>query len=317
MQGVAGLIQEAAGKLLLDKQVGLVIGFSRGSLPLRSAPCFIRRPDEAEKLVWDRSCENNLANYLRRYRQKVAVVAKGCDSRAIVALLQEKQLERENIYIIGVPCSGMIDRKKVKRLLGGKELLEIEEKREKILLKAKGISKEISSRELLHESCRACRYPNPVLYDQLIGEPVAQWSAGDFNEVLAFEERTAQEKKERLAEELSKCIRCYACRNACPMCYCGECFADCSTPQWVGKGAQAEDNLIFQAVRVFHLAGRCVDCGACERACPMDIHLSLLTRKMVKDVRELYGFEAGVDPEAAPPLAVFSANDAQDFLFEE
>ena len=103
-------IREAARKLLRDGQVQVVIGFERGSLPLRSRPCFVRREENADRLVWDGFCETDVARYLPKRKEKAAIVAKGCDSRALVELIKENQVVRDQVVIIGVPCKGMIDR---------------------------------------------------------------------------------------------------------------------------------------------------------------------------------------------------------------
>ncbi|MFZ5632437.1 MAG: Coenzyme F420 hydrogenase/dehydrogenase, beta subunit C-terminal domain [Bacillota bacterium] len=317
MQKLTKAIQEAARKLLEEKKVDLVVGFTGGSLPLRSTPCFVRKPGEAGMLIWDNSCENNLANYLRKREDKVAVVAKGCDVRAIVTLIQENQINRENLYIIGVPCSGMVDRAKVDEAIGGKDLLEVEDKGAALVLKGKGFATEVKLEDLLHDTCKVCRYGNPVVYDMLAGDPVPAKPGDTFADVAAFEALSPAERRAALAAEFSKCIRCYACRNACPMCYCTECFVDCSTPVWIKKTPDVEDNIIFQAGRVFHSAGRCADCGACDRACPMGINLRAMTRKMVKEVKELFGVDAGVSLEEKPALATFRADDPQPFLVKE
>jgi ferredoxin len=317
MQNITNLVQDAAKKLLEDKTVDLVVGFSGGSLPLRSTPCFIRTPEDTAKLVWDLSCENNLANYLRKKNQKIGVVAKGCDTRSIVALIKENQIDRDKVYIIGVPCSGMVDRNKVEQLLEGKELLEITRDGDTLALKGKGFSKTAGISELLHNSCRSCGHPNPVLFDQMIGEPVAAGEVDTFADITEMEAKAAADRRAFFTDQFSKCIRCYACRNACPMCYCEECFVDCSTPEWIGKTIDPQDSMLFQIGRVFHLAGRCVDCGACERACPMGINLTLLNRKLVKDVKDLFGAEAGLSLDDKAVLDTFAPDDPQPFLVKE
>ncbi|MBM7856201.1 Na+-translocating ferredoxin:NAD+ oxidoreductase RnfC subunit [Desulfohalotomaculum tongense] len=317
MQNLSKVIQDTAKKLLEEKKVDLVVGFAKGSLPLRSTPYFARTVEEAGELIWNEYCENNLANYLRKREEKVAVVAKGCDVRAIVALMKENQIDREKLYIIGVPCQGMIDRGKASELVGGREILEAEINGEEVVLKGRGFEEKSSRKELLYDTCARCAYGNPVIYDELVGEEVPAKEVS-FKEVEEFEALSAEERAEFLAKEMEKCIRCYACRNACPMCYCEECFVDSSRPQWISKRANSvKDNLIFQGVRVFHQLGRCADCGACERACPMGIKLSLLTRKGVKDVKEIFGYEAGLNPDDKPVLSDFSTEDPQPFLMKE
>lgn len=317
MQELAAAIRETARKLLEEKTVDLVIGFAAGSLPLRSTPCFVRKPEDAAKLTFDAGCENNLANYLRQRNEKVAVVAKGCDTRAIVVLLQENQIKRENLYVIGVPCQGMVDRVKIDALLDGQDLLSGQVQGENVILQTAAGEKQVALADVLHDTCKTCQHGTPVIYDVLLGEPVQPRQADNFEDVKAFEALSPAERKARLTEEFSKCIRCYACRNACPMCYCSECFVDCSTPAWIRKSVDPADNLMFQAVRVFHLAGRCADCGACDRACPMGLNLRTMTRKLVMDVKELFGYEAGVNLEAKPALSEFAFDDPQPFLVKE
>ncbi|MCQ2559485.1 MAG: Coenzyme F420 hydrogenase/dehydrogenase, beta subunit C-terminal domain [Clostridia bacterium] len=316
MQKITAAIQEAAKKLLSEGKVDLVVGFSEGTLPLRGTPCFIRKAEDVSLLTWNYGCENNLANYLRNKSEKIAVVAKGCDTRAIVALMKENQINRDNLYIIGIPCSGMIDRNKVAEVTDGRDITAAEANGDVIVLKGQDFSVEANLNDLYHDTCQTCGFGTPVIYDELIGEPVPA-KESHFDDVAAFEALPALERNKIIAQDLSKCIRCYACRNVCPMCYCNECFVDCSSPQWIGKAPNTSDNIMFQAVRVLHLAGRCVDCGACDRACPMGINLRGLTRKMVKEVKAMFNFEAGIDLEAKPALADYSVDDPETFLVKE
>ncbi len=316
MQKITAAIQEAARKLLTEGKVDMVVGFSEGTLPLRGTPCFIRKAEDVSLLTWNYGCENNLANYLRNKPEKIAVVAKGCDARAIVALMQENQINRDNLYIIGIPCKGMIDRNKAADLAGGRDIIEAEANGEVMVFKGRDFSVEASLDDLYHDTCKTCGFGTPVIYDELIGEPVPA-KESNFDDVAAFEALPALERNKIIAQDLSKCIRCYACRNVCPMCYCNECFVDCSSPKWIGKAPNVSDNIMFQAVRVLHLAGRCVDCGACDRACPMGINLRGLTRKMVKEVKAMFNFEAGIALNAKPALADYSVDDPETFLVKE
>jgi len=54
--------------------------------------------------------------------------------------------------------------------------------------------------------------------------------------------------------------------------------------------------MIFHLTRAIHLAGRCVDCGACTRACPAGVNLSILNRKLAKDVKVYFSLETGMIP---------------------
>jgi len=316
MQDVQKKIREEARNLLAARKVDLVIGFEKGTIPCRTSPVFVHKEDDVGKLVWNSFCEMNLATYLTKIdkNKKVAVVAKGCDSRSIVALLVEGQVKREKITVIGIPCQGMVDRRKIERKVEG-EILEAEEENGKILVKGSSFEKVFKKEDYLYSSCRVCKHRNPSIYDILIGEKVKENTQVDeYADVIEYEKKSPDERWQYFEKEIGRCIRCYACRQACPTCYCEECFVDSSNPKWIDKGVDFSDLAIWHIIRAYHQAGRCVDCGSCERACPMEINLRFLTRKINKEVKDYFNFEAGLDPATPPPLATFSVEDRQDFI---
>jgi ferredoxin len=107
-----------------------------------------------------------------------------------------------------------------------------------------------------------------------------------------------QERFNRWMYEFQKCIKCYGCRDICPVCFCTECSLE--HKELIGTGNLPPDVPIFHLVRAVHMAGRCVDCGLCEEACPADIPLRLLYRKVNEIVTELFGYHTGVSSEQAP-----------------
>lgn len=314
MQELTNKIREVARDLLKQKSVDLIIGFAQGTIPLCSTPCFVRQDDEVDRLIWDSFCENNLSKYLVKRSNKIAIVAKGCDTRAVVELIKENQISRDQIVIIGVPCQGMVDRRLVESALNGKEIQEAEEKNGELIIKGKNFEQVLNRDEFLCPSCKTCTHSNPVIYDILVGDPVTEIDTKPYLDVVEFEALTPEEQGEYFSREFAKCIRCYACRNACPLCYCQECFVDSSKPQWIGKTTNASDTAIFHIMRAFHLAGRCVECGACERACPMGVDIRKLNRKLSKDVKERFDYEAGLSLEQVAPLSTFQPDDAEDFM---
>lgn len=308
-------IKEAVRKLFEEEKVDLVIGYEKGTLPLRSAPCFVKNAEDAEKLIWNSGCENNLATYIPGMKKKIGIIAKGCDSRSLVGHIKEKQIERENLIIIGVPCHGMLDRKSVDNVIAGREITAIEETPDEIILKGDNFEEKIAKKALLPDNCITCSHRNPVLYDVLIGEAVEEnKDVDEFEKIKEYEAKTSDERWDYFSKEIGKCIRCYACRNACPLCYCKECCVDSSQPQWFGKSVALSDTQVFHIMRAFHVAGRCVDCGACVRACPMEVDLRFLNKKVEKDVRELFDFEAGINLDEPPPLSVFRPDDPEEFI---
>jgi len=315
MENVEESIRGIARKLLSDKKVDLIIGYEQGSLPLRTTPCFIDKIEDVQRLVWNACCDANLSKYVIGRKEKVGIIAKGCDARSMVACIVEKQVPRENVVIIGVPCLGVIDRKKVESKLEGKEILEAMVEDEEIRVKGEDFEVVLPKKDFLCDSCVTCKHRNPPIYDVFAGEKVPEISDVDeFAEISKIESMSAEERWEHFKEELSKCIRCYACRNVCPLCYCNVCFVDQTMPAWFGKTTDLSDTIIYHIVRTFHVAGRCVDCGACSRACPMDINLRELVKKTEKIVKERYGYEAGLSLEEVPPLGEFKMEDAQEFI---
>ena len=308
-------IRETAKKLLEEETVDLVIGFKKGTLPMMTEPVLIRDPEHTDQLYWDSFCNMNLANYLPKRDEKIGIVAKGCDSRNIAVHIVENQIKREQLYIIGIPCTGMVDRRRIASFLDGKEAGEVHESNGDIVVKGEGFEHTLKKSDYLQDNCIRCMHKNPVIYDALAGDLLEERKDPDpFEDVEEVEAKGPEEKWEFFASLIENCIRCYACRNACPLCYCPTCFVDESDPQWVGKSNEPTDTMTFHLLRAYHCAGRCTDCGACEQACPMDIKVRSFTRKLNKDVLNLYECEAGLSIEERPPLDTYRPDDYDKFI---
>ncbi len=326
MASINEQLREQARKLLADKVVDLIIGYRKGSLPLRSTPYLVKTEEEAGSLIFDLTSSNNLAKYLPRVKtenrgSKIGIVCKGCDGRSVVQLIIEGQVKREDIVIIGVPCEGVVDTRKVRKKTGGEEVLRVSlpvlpgSGGREIMVEGRGFKITLDKEEVLCDVCLGCQHPNPPLYDLFIGRPREGSSARDeFKALEEFERLSSDERWRYFEHEASRCIRCYACRDACPLCYCEQCFVDETHPQWFGKGPDSSDTLIFHIVRALHTAGRCVSCGACVRACPVGINLNPLWVRIEKEVKERFGYTAGLSLEVTPPLATYDENDKQEFI---
>jgi len=307
-------IKEISRRLLAESKVDLVIGFRKGTLSMMNEPCFVKTIEDVDQLVWDGNCGINLANYLTDRKEKIGIIAKGCDSRNIVTHIIENKIRREQVVIIGVPCQGMTDRCKV-QALAESEIKEVIETEDTLRIKGDGFEKTLDKKEMLQQNCGICIHRNPVIYDELVADEVPEQTGVDrYEDVRQIEAMPVQEKWDFFENLLSTCIRCYACRNACPLCYCPSCFVDESQPQWVGKSQDPVDIRTFHFLRAYHCSGRCTDCGACERACPMGIKVRLLTKKLEKDCLELFDWEAGMTLDQRPPLDTYKANDPDEFI---
>jgi len=315
-------LRENIKKLFSDEKLDLVIGWGRGSLPLSSTPLFIHNPDEVDNLIFDETCQNNLAVYLTKDRRKIGkdgkrigVVVKGCDGRSLVLYAVENQINRENVVVIGVPCNGVLDKKKVLKKTDGREVLEYQAEGDNIIVKGRDFELTFFKPDVLSDSCLTCAYPDAPVHDIFIGNPrSAVKSKDEFKIVDDFEKLSPEERWNVVQEAYSKCIRCNACRNVCPSCYCNECFVDQNDPQWIGKSPEFTDTLIFHLIRNLHVAGRCVECGACARACPMNIDLLLLNKKITKEIKQRFNYTTGIDIDEKPALASYCENEKQDFI---
>ena len=263
---------------------------------------------------------NNLSVFLTELKGRVGIVAKGCDSRSIVSLIQDNKVAREDVVILGVPCSGIIDLAKVEKLVAKDrdEIEDISRDGDKVVVTVGGEQHEFATAEVLFDNCLGCELPSPEEYDILLGEPTAPASdagkASSREQIGQLEKMPPDQRWEFWKNEFDRCIRCYACRSVCPACFCERCFVEESEPQWLLPVPRWQDNLMFQIVRNIHVAGRCTDCGECERACPVNIPLRSLTREMYDLVDELFHYRAGRDKEAEPLMAAYDTKDTEDFI---
>jgi formate dehydrogenase (coenzyme F420) beta subunit len=262
-------------RLIDENQVKVVLGFGQGEIDGNAVPRFFRSSEEMESIKWDKNCTPNLAKYLLEKKDKTAIIAKSCDARAVVMYLVEKQIDRDNVYIIGVECVGMTD-------AGGE----------------------------LSPGCSECTVKEPPIYDVLVKNPdlKERLEAPRENEDIKGD---LEQNLERFQDEMKKCILCFTCRQACCGCYCKTCFMDRNIPNWMPAEAQMGSKMTFHLGRAMHIAGRCIECGACERVCPSGVKIRYLVKEITGMCKELYGYTAGMDPDETPALAVYTTDDRE------
>ncbi len=227
-------IQAEARRLLQDGVVDVVIGFKKGSLPYKMQPCFVKNANETGQLELNGLCGNNLAVYLnhRAKSERTAIICRGCESRAIQTLVLENRHARENLYLIGVPCIGILDLQKLEKQ-EHEPILSIQEEGDQVRVTVKSGEKSYKRNEILHSACINCNHPIPVNTDMVIDEAgLIEEKSFDKSYLESFRNLELDQRYQRFREEAERCIRCYACREACPMCYCEECFVNHSRPQW-------------------------------------------------------------------------------------
>ncbi|MGD9236167.1 MAG: 4Fe-4S ferredoxin, partial [Desulfobacterales bacterium] len=141
-------IKEISKQLLEEGRVEMVIGFRKGTVPMMNEPYFAKTPEAVEHFVWDSNCGINLCNYLTNRTEKIGIVAKGCDSRNIVTHIIENKIKRDQLVIIGVPCKGMIDRRKISAMFEA-EIGEVIEDGNTITVKGADFEKTIDKKDVL------------------------------------------------------------------------------------------------------------------------------------------------------------------------
>jgi len=132
--------------------------------------------------------------------------------------------------------------------------------------------------------------------------------------IAKIEHMSPEERLDYWTEQLSACIKCYACRAACPLCYCSRCVIETNQPQWVPVAAHTLGNIEWHINRAMHLAGRCINCGACQFACPLNIPLHLLTQKLSDVILNQFNERAGTSSTGPYSLATFKTDDKENFI---
>lgn len=313
-----------AKALLSDSTVDRVLGWKVGEFSYDLTPAVFESAEELDnEFVYNTFSAANLSKYLvkqtRKSDGKVLVFVKPCDSYSLQQLIKEHRVDREKVYIIGIQCFGKTDVNKIKAD-GVCGISSITETDDSIIAETiYGDKKEYKKYEVMAERCLSCKSKKVVIYDELIGENGEVLDSNRFDEVEKLEAMTPDERFAFWQNELSKCIRCNACRNVCPACTCEKCVFDNDNSGVAQKAAQTSfEEANFHIIRAFHVAGRCTDCGECSRVCPQNIPLHLLNRKFIKDANELYGeYQAGEDADSRFPLVDFTFDDCEPSVVYE
>jgi formate dehydrogenase (coenzyme F420) beta subunit len=292
-------IRQEAAKLLTEGTVVAVVGYKPGRRWATAVPALITNAEDANELIFSPACVNNLSVFLTKSKKgvlpkgRIAIVAKGCDLRALAGLMGESQIKREDVFIIGVACPGVYG--------SGTSLVDGEG-----TLNDGNIAKK----------CRDCTGHRPEGADTIVGTlpELPELAPLEAEELARIEAMAPSERWAFWKEHFSRCIRCMACRQVCPFCYCEQCLCDRNRPQAVETSPRPAGNMAWHIVRAMHLAGRCGGCAECERVCPMDIPLNLLNRRMAKELKELYDYEATQTPQEKGPLTQYREDDDQSFI---
>lgn len=315
MQEVNKLVERASA-LLADGTVDRVLGWKAGEFGYDVTPAVFRSAQELEQsFVWNDFCGANFSKYLVKEtlgEGKVLVFLKPCDTYSFNQLLTEHRFDREKVYAIGVPCDGMLDGGKLRDRAGELASFAVEGDTVTVETLYDG-TLTLPRAELLPDRCVNCKSKKHVAYDELLGEDGDVLDSHRFDEVERLERMTADERYAFWQNELSRCIRCNACRDVCPACTCEKCVFDNPNSGVENKAAaNSFEEKLFHIIRAFHVAGRCTDCGECSRVCPQHIPLHLLNRKFIHDIDRFYGdYQAGAEVGSRAPIVNYTKDDLE------
>jgi ferredoxin len=263
-------LRKKARGLLESGTAKVVIGYSKGS-GKRARAIFAKKPEQADKLILDDTCQQNLAVYLTKPEVKAlgkaAIVAKPPVLRTILQLATENQIADGEVIVIGAGNDGTL-----------------------------------------------ADLPDFKAIEGFVASQPFELTAEEKAALEKLEKMSAEERWQFWQEQFSNCLKCYACRAACPMCYCANCLAGCNQPQWIPVAPHNIGNLEWHITRAMHLAGRCVNCGECSRACPVGIPLSLLNQKLAEEIFKNFKTRAGLSAKSEYAMGTFKPEDKENFI---
>jgi ferredoxin len=269
-------LRKRAKELLESGAARLVIGYEQGT-GNKIRPSFQDSPEKASRLIFDSRCVPNLAVYLTKSEVKKTPLTAGKGGKlAIVA---------------SVPVMRSIIQLASENQITEDDLIVL------------GVTPDLNLIE----------FSNLKEIEIYLAQHKIELTARDEEILKKLDHLSAAERWKFWIEALEPCFKCYACRAACPLCYCTRCTVDNNRPQWVPVASHRLGNLEWHLMRAMHMAGRCTDCEACANACPVGIPLNLLTKKIRQEMNVDFG-ESVPSLTGGNTMSTFKPGDKENFI---
>ncbi len=324
---VAGMLKSG----LVDEVLAFVQGLNESDL----IPSFLTEEQEAEKITVVSYYPCSLAKLAAKYgekEKKIGLVVRPCDARAMIELAKRRQVNLDRFYLVGLECYGVAKAKdKYREIYIFPDKMEVE-----------GELKPLDE-EILSPQCRRCEYPVPFMADvscriepdgntyvtantekgreilsaagissverpqpeiTSLKERASRWQERDFGEIRGMK---PEERLSYWLRQFDKCIKCYGCRNSCPLCYCEDCYLE--PRRLLIKAENFPPEKLFHITRLIHVGDSCLNCGQCEAACPMEIPISKLYHMLYKELSSIFKYESGIDISSLPPISIITEED--------
>ncbi|OQX89234.1 MAG: hypothetical protein B6D65_04235 [candidate division Zixibacteria bacterium 4484_93] len=276
-------------------------------------------------------------------KKKIALFVRPCEMRAIVELIKLLQVD-EALYFVELDCPGTLPSKYLTEhsIPGSDEFLNSLDKYRDSIRPACSACTDART----DQSDVAIRFlgTGGQLYILGKSEKGSELVKNLFPDAENIEEpvlpddivksRKQEEEKlfqffdknvgglDNLLNTFANCMNCHNCMRVCPICFCRECFFDSTALDFEGEhfvelAARRgdmhlpTDTLLFHIGRMNHMAISCVGCGFCEDACPVEIPLLTVFKRISRDVQALFDYSAGSSRLDEHPLKTFREEELE------